>query len=253
MILLIIVFAPVFLLFIVSLLTRKWKNPYKLYLVFGKKGSGKSTYLCKVAIKYMKKGYVVYSNMPDMMIPGVRLFDVDQLGDFIPIANSLLLVDECGMVWDNRNYKNFKPSVRDFFKLQRHYKVVCYLASQTFDIDKKLRDLTDGMILNINVLNVFSLGKTIRRQITLTESTSEAESRIAENLKFTAFWNWHLTYIPRYARLFNSFDVPAVPELPFSEIVNNDPIKLLRKLQGDKDPGRRRHRKTSSLVQQQKF
>ena len=32
-----------------SFATRKYLNPYKLYLVFGKKGSGKSTYLVKLA------------------------------------------------------------------------------------------------------------------------------------------------------------------------------------------------------------
>ena len=35
--------------------TRKYLNPYKLYLVFGKKGSGKSTYLVKLAKKHLKK------------------------------------------------------------------------------------------------------------------------------------------------------------------------------------------------------
>lgn len=227
---LLIIFLPVIFCFVVLLVTRKWMNPWKLYLVFGKKGSGKSSYLVKLAIKYMKKGYFVYTNMADMMVPGVRLIDIDQLGEFVPVANSLLLVDECGMIWDNRNYKSFRPDVRDFFKLQRHYHVLCYLASQTFDVDKKLRDLTDGMILIINVLNVFSIGKTITRKITLTESTSEAESRIAENLKFKPFWNWKLTYLPKWAKYFNSFEAPSKPELPFTEIVNSNPSAQLRKL-----------------------
>ena len=219
MIVLVLVFVPLFFVLIVGLVTRKWRNPWKLYLVFGKKGSGKSTYLVKLAAKYMKKGFLVYTNMEDMMLPGVRLIDIDKLGEFIPEANSLLLVDEVGMIWDNRNFKNFKPSVRDFFKLQRHYKVLVYLASQTFDIDKKLRDLTDGMILNVNVLNVLTIGKTIVRRITLTESTSEAESRIAENLKFRPFWNWKYTYIPKWSHYFNSFDVPELPKLPYKEII----------------------------------
>ena len=41
--------------------------------------------------------------------------------------NSVLLVDEVGMIWDNRQFKNFKPEVRDWFKLQRHYRVKVYL------------------------------------------------------------------------------------------------------------------------------
>ena len=59
MIVLGIVFGPVCLLLIFMLVTRKWMNPYKLYLVFGKKGSGKSTYLVKLACKYLKKGWYV--------------------------------------------------------------------------------------------------------------------------------------------------------------------------------------------------
>lgn len=227
MVALIVLFGPITCIFIILIVTRKWVNPYKLFLVFGKKGSGKSTYLVKLAIKYLKKKWYVYTNMPDMTVPGVRLFDIEQLGDFIPVQHSLLLLDEVGMVWDNRNFKNFKPSVRDFFKLQRHYKVICYMASQTFDVDKKLRDLTDGMILNLNVLNVLSVGKTIRRHVTLTESTSEAESRIAEDLKFQPIWNWKFTWIPKYAKFFNSFEVPAMPELPYKEILCNDPKLII--------------------------
>ena len=230
MFLLILIFGPFVLVLLIGLITRKWRNPWKLFLVFGKKGSGKSTYLAKLAVKYQLKGYSVYTNMTDMCVPGVRLIDIDDLGEFVPVSNSLLLVDEVGMIWDNRNFKNFRPEVRDFFKLQRHYKVLVYLASQTFDIDKKLRDLTDGMILNINVLNVFTIGKTIARKITLTESTSEAESRIAEDLKFKPFWNWKYTYIPKWSKFINSFEVPDMPKLPYTEIVNSRAEEQLKKL-----------------------
>lgn len=216
-----------FFVFIIifNLLTRKYINPYKLYMVFGKKGSGKSTYLVRQAKKYMKKGYSVYTNMTDCMLPGVRIFDVDDLGEFVPEANSCLLIDEVGMIWDSRNFKNFKPSVRDFFKLQRHYHVVCFLASQTFDIDKKLRDLCDGMILFTNVFNVFSLGRPITKRIVLTESTSEAESRISENLKFCPIWYWKITYIPKWIKYFNSFDVPDMPKLSYNQIPELDSSK----------------------------
>ena len=110
-----------------NLATRKYLNPYKLYLVFGKKGSGKSTYLVKLAAQRMKRknnGWKVYTNMDELCIPGVRHFDIQHLGDFVPEADSLLLLDEVGMIWDNRDYKVFKPQVRDFFKLQRHYHVL---------------------------------------------------------------------------------------------------------------------------------
>lgn len=196
---------------------KKFGNPWKLYLVFGKKGSGKSSYLIKLAYKYLKKGFIVYTNMQDCVIPGVRICNISHVGEFVPEANSLLLLDEVGMVWDNRDFKNFKTPVRDFFKLQRHYKVLVYMASQTWDVDKKIRDLTDGMMLCTQLFSLWSLGRTITRRIVLTESTAEAESRISENLAFEPFWRWHLTYIPRYAKGYDSFTVPVRPALPYRE------------------------------------
>ena len=197
------------------LVTRKYLNPYRLFLIFGKKGSGKSTYLTKLAVKYMKKGWTIYTNMEDLMIPGVRFFTIEHLGNYVPDAHSLLLLDEVGMVWDSRDFKAFKPTVRDFFKLQRHYKVVVYMASQTFDVDKKIRDLTDGMYLQTNFLRVFSLGRRIFRTVTLTESTSEAESRICDNLKWAPVWYWTLTYIPKWGTMFDTAALPAKPNLEY--------------------------------------
>lgn len=228
MILLLLICCPLALCLGLSLLGARFRSPWRLYMVFGKKGSGKSTFLAKKAVQYMRKGFTVYTNMPDMCIQGVRCIDVNDLGDFVPESHSLLLCDEVGMIWDNRNFKNFKPSVRDFFKLQRHYKVVCYLASQSFDIDKKLRDLTDGMFLVVNIFGMFSIAKRIYKSITLTESTSEAESRIAENLKFSPFWNWEYTLIPRWAKYFESFTVPDLPALPYSEL-SGIPVKVKNK------------------------
>ena len=196
--------------------TRTYLNPYKLYLVFGKKGSGKSTYLVKLARKHLKKGWIVYTNMEELFMPGVRHFEIKHLGDFVPEAHSLLLLDEVGMIWDNRDYKTFKPQVRDFFKLQRHYHVKVYMASQTFDVDKKLRDLCDGMYLHSNFARVFTLGKRITRKVVITESTSEAESRISEDLKICPFWEWTLTYIPRWAKFFDSHAIPDKPHLRYS-------------------------------------
>lgn len=207
--------------FCYSLVVRKYKNPYKLYMVFGKKGSGKSAFLVRQAIKYQKKGYIVYTNMSDCCLENIRIIDPDSLGEFVPCVDSCLLLDEVGMLYDNRNYKNFKPSVRDFFKLQRHYRVICFLASQTFDIDKKLRDLTDEMYLISNIATAFSLVRPIRKTVTLTEATAEGESRIAENLKFRFFTSWRLYWIPSMVKYFQSFIAPEKPLLNFTSPVNS--------------------------------
>lgn len=210
--------------FLYSLVVKKYKNPYKLYMVFGKKGSGKSSYLVRQAIRYQKKGYIVYTNMSDCCLENIRIIDADTLGDFVPVADSCLLLDEVGMLYDNRDFRNLKKSVRDFFKLQRHYKVVCFLASQTFDIDKKIRDLVDQMYLVSNVATAFSLVRPIRKTVTLTEATAEGESRIAENLKFCFITSWRLLWIPSTIRYFQSFNAPEKPILEY--FTPSDPVRV---------------------------
>ncbi len=238
----ILLFLAVFVL-----LTQKYYNPYKLIMIFGKKGSGKSTTLTKFALQHIKNNWTVYSTE---RIPGTYYINPDwigfvQLEDFnykpfnpdeykglirlLKIIRNwifpyrpkiLLLVDEVGMIWDNRNYKNFKPEVRNFFKLQRHYNVKCVLFSQTFDIDKKLRDLTDQMFLVCNFARVFTYGKRIRKFITIKDSQTDDSSSLAEGLEFDSFlWFWlgsrTLTFIPRWSKYFNSFEAPELQRVDY--------------------------------------
>ena len=61
------------------------------------------------------------------------------------------------------------------------------------------------------------VGKRITRKVVITESTSEAESRISEDLVILPFWDWTLTYIPKYAKYFDSHTIPPKPYLEYTE------------------------------------
>lgn len=194
------------------------RNPYKLIMVFGKKGSGKSTFLAKTAYGYLKKGYHVYTSIP---VPGCILFKPEQIGEFTFPENSVIFIDEVGMIWDNRNFKNFSTKVRDYFKLQRHEKHIVYLFSQTFDIDVKLRNLTDRMYLLTSHMGFISCCRSIKRSITIVNPIGDAESRIADSLEFEPIWlsifgakTFILTFIPRWAPLFDSYSKIGLPLLP---------------------------------------
>lgn len=222
-------------------------------MIFGKKGSGKSTTLTKYALQHSKKGWTVYSTE---VIPGTYLLPADDIGrvqlvdfnykefnadDYQGIdrffkiimqkispnrPKILLLVDEVGMIWDNRNFKNFRTDVRDFFKLQRHYHVKCVLFSQTFDIDKKLRDLTDSMYLQKNLFRVFTYGKKIRKSITINNNTDDGgrldESFEYEPFIFFPFGSRTLTFIPKWSKYFRSFDAPQLQPLEFDSLEFNE-------------------------------
>lgn len=212
------------------LFTRKFRNPYKLIMVFGKKGSGKSTLITKLAIQAIKKNKIVYSTIS---VPGARLFDVRYLGHYTFPPESVVFIDEVGMIWDNREFKNFKPEVRDWFKLQRHNRVTVYLFSQTFDVDVKLRNLTDYMYLCKNHFNVFSVARKIKRGIVIVNPDGQSEARIADSLEFEPLLlslfgcrSCIFTFIPHWVKYFDSFVLPDLPTLPSIDC----PDWLLQKL-----------------------
>lgn len=209
---LVVLFLVILVLFFMS---KPFLNPYRLYMVFGKKGSGKTTLMTKLSVQYYKKGWSVFSNCH---IPCATEIDVRLLGTFVPPPNSVLLLDEVGMIWDNRHYKDFPDAVRDYFKLQRHYNNVVYLFSQTFDIDIKLRTLTDVMYLVTAPLPFLSVARRIKRRIVLVQPGPDSEGRIADSLEFVP-WILSLfgarsviiTWIPHWAKFFDSFAVPNMP------------------------------------------
>ena len=191
---------------IFDLCTRKYLNPYKLIMIFGKKGSGKTTTLTKIAITNIRKGRKVYSTVK---IPGTYFFRVEQIGRFTFEPDSIVLIDEVGMVWDNRDYGSFKPEVRDFFKLQRQYKLTVYLFSQAFDIDKKLRDLTDEMYLLTNFARVFSVQRRILKRIAISNASSNSSgtSSLVDDYKYDFILGGiKIVYIPRWTSFFKSYD-----------------------------------------------
>lgn len=193
----------------------KYRNPYKLYMVFGKKGSGKSTLMTKLAVKYQKKGWKVYS---DTQLPGVYCFSIDDFGKCQFPENSLVLIDEVGLIWDNRNFKSFPEHVKVYFKYQRQYRCVVYLFSQSFDIDKKIRDLTDHLYLVQNYFNCFSIARRITKRLTVVHAdrSAQGESKITDDYEIDPLWKCFfgsviVTYIPHWAKYFKSYNPPQLP------------------------------------------
>lgn len=200
--------------------TIKFSNPYRLYMLFGKKGSGKTTFITKMAIKYMRQGRKVYSTVP---VPGAYGFDPQKLGRLNFEPESVIFFDEAGILFDNRDFKNFSKDKTEYLKLMRHYRVTIYMFSQAFDIDKKIRDLTDYCYLVTNWFNVLSVARKISRRITIVHADSggTGESHLADDMDFTPwftipFGGAIFTFIPAWTKYFNSFD--CVP-LPLNEFI----------------------------------
>lgn len=232
MILFYVAFGLVGFILVWHLLTKKYINPYKLYMVVGKKGSGKTTMLVRLAYEHIRNGWTVYSTEK---LPGCSHIDYRDIGVYNIPAGSVLLVDEVGMVWDARKYKDFPDHLRDWFKYQRHEGVKVYLFSQTFDVDKKIRDLTDNMYLVTNKFRVFAYAKRIIKVPDLIKPSAEGPARLDDVLKFESFlWFWcgsrMFTFIPRYAKIFDSHSRLGLPfkEFPLEPAVDL-PYSLVRR------------------------
>lgn len=202
----------------------KHRNPYTLTFMFGKKGAGKSCYMVNMMLKYLKRGWIVYTDMEDIRIPGVRIFKTMDLAVFRPAPESVIFLDEVGLSFDNRDFKNFPKGLTEFFKYVRKMHCRVYMNSQAFDVDKKVRDTTDGMILFTAIGNLISIARPINRTICLTEPSAQAESRIADRLSFARPWHWRFYWMPKYFKYFNSEEMPPRDFLIYTEPQN--PIEV---------------------------
>lgn len=192
----------------------KFHNPFALDILIGKKGSGKTTLLTKYALTYKKKGWNVYANFE---IPGTYYFDASKLGDLMFPEYSLVLIDELGLVFNNRAFKTFRPETIRWFKLQRQYRVRCICCSQADDYDKSIRNLVDHVYLISNLFNCVSMARKVVRTVSIVSAKDGmGESRIVEDLNFTPwftipFGGALFTWIPKYTKYFKSFNPPELP------------------------------------------
>lgn len=204
--------------------SRQFHNPFKLIMIIGKKGAGKSTSICALSNKYINKGWTVYSTEDT---PGTFKVRPEQIGytEFEPY--SVLFIDEIGLIWHSREFKSFAKEVREWFKLQRHRKLIVYCFSQAFDIDKGLRDLCDEIWLIKCYFNIFSVRKKIIKNLDVAkpkdQSSDAANGGFIDELKIVP---WivpgarRFVYIPKYEGYFDSYDARKLNkvEYPFTGV-----------------------------------
>ena len=105
--------------------------------IFGLPGSGKSTYLARIARQNIRRGVKVYSNF---FIAGTYTLDFDRLG-LDDYSDCVMLIDEISLFCDSRDWKKFTPAAKYFFTNHRHYNVDIYVCSQSYeDMDRPKAD-----------------------------------------------------------------------------------------------------------------
>lgn len=207
MIVLYLIFIIIFCYFLFDRLTYKYLPIYTLDVYMGKKGSGKTTHATYMALKYIKDGWNVYSNF---YIPGTYYYDVNDFGSYQFKEHSLIICDEAGILFNNRDFKTLKQQVRDFLALQRKYSNKVIMYSQSYNVDKAIRDLADNLYTITKVARVLTFVRHINKRIGI-KNDGESGGQLIEEYKYVGLPK--IVFIPRYTCLFDSFDRPKLEEI----------------------------------------
>lgn len=226
-------FLVIFIVFTVDLITAiPLINRYPMHIIFGKPGSGKSTYGTKVSYEHAQKKWRVYTNDRSCKVPGVQYYDASDLkaGTFLPDGRQFyrcnsadpnspinktnhdicLIIDEAGVEFNNRNFKtNLSPELLEFFKLHRHRRVKIYVISQSYkDMDLKIRDLADRLwILKRGILKNFSVARPILITLDIQndENSNDSGGKIVEKYSYDSVFRYRFIFLRKWIKLFNSY------------------------------------------------
>lgn len=205
-------------------------KPLGVYTFFGVPGSGKTTFAAAIAKECFRRGIPVYSNVP---ILGAYVITRADIGHYnLPLLNApvaCLILDECGLVYNNRNFKsNFTSEALEWWKLHRHYKDLIFTFSQGYsDLDLKIRQLTQ-QYFHVEKHGPFIQAMPIYYDTGVNEEKHEMQDLyFYEQSKFFRFINSTFIYSKRYWDMFDSYDAPYLPDLPLKKYTSkNAEVKI---------------------------
>lgn len=192
-------------------------------LYFGLPGAGKTTMMCHIMLKAIrkKKYKYVYCNVRNS-IPGVTYIDNECVGLY-NLHDALICIDEATLFADSRAYKSFDKNKLTYFLEHRHYNVDIVLFTQQWDgVDRKIRVITDRVYY---VYKGILTGRWITRCYRVPYGIIIPDAKLAGDKLgeivqgyakpiFIArlFSPW--LFRPRYYKYFDSWERPPLPDLP---------------------------------------
>lgn len=192
-------------------------------LYFGLPGAGKTTMMCHLMLKAVrkKKYQYVYCNVRNS-IPGVTYIDNECIGLY-NLHDALICIDEATLFADSRAYKSFDKGKLTYFLEHRHYNVDIVLFTQQWDgVDRKIRVITDrvyyvykGIFTGHWITRSYRVpyGIIIPDPKTAGDKLGEIVQGYAKpNILVRLFSPW--LFRPRYYCYFDSWERPPLPALP---------------------------------------
>jgi len=180
--------------------------PQILSIYFGVPGAGKTTFAAWLAKKDLKRGVPVWSNVP---ISGTyRLDPKCDIGVYM-IAEGRVIIDEAGIEYNNRDFKQFSKNALYFYKYHRHYQLAIDVFSQGFDdMDKKIRVLAQKLyVVKRSLLPWFVYRRQIKKRVGINDMTKE----IIDEYYFVP-WSRKYIFCPPLWRMFNTLAREKYPD-----------------------------------------
>jgi GTPase SAR1 family protein len=169
-------------------------------VAIGLPGSGKTTFIAWYSKKYLRKKKNVFSNV---YIEGTNILDHDTDLNKYLIKDGLVCVDEGGTVISNRDFRSILRRTIRWYKMHRHYNTDVLITSQDFDIDLKIRNLTETiLVVNKSILPYFINIRKIKTRIDISEDQSAIVQMYSWKSFFLGGWSW--VFMPTLWKMFNS-------------------------------------------------
>lgn len=180
--------------------------PHILSIYFGVPGSGKTTFAAWLTRHDLRRGGKVWSNVP---ITGAYVLEPkDDIGKYM-ISGGRVIIDEAGIEYNNRDFKEFAKTSLYFYKYHRHYQCAVDIFSQGFDdMDKKLRTLAQRLyVVKKSLLPWFVYRRRIRKKVGISDMTKE----IIDEYEFVP-WSRRYIFCPPLWKMFNTISRKQFPE-----------------------------------------
>lgn len=189
-----------------------------IFEIFGLPGTGKTTTLTAIAQNILKgKSFLDIGKhkrvFTSFYCKGCYKLDPNDLSKY-DMTDSLILIDEISLYFDNRDFKNFGSDFLYFFKLHRHYNIDLVWCSQGHsDADKKIRDITDTCYLLENSrIPHYSVLKKIYHNY------SFQNRQISDVYDLASRFEWKYINRKKYYKYFDSYEKKKLPKFDKLEV-----------------------------------
>lgn len=195
---------------------------------------GKSTLCCKLAKKALKKYDAAYINFRNT-VPGVHSCDFEDIGNWTFKRNSYIALDEAGIEFNSRGFKQLPKAAISWFKLHRHYGCDIDVFSQAFDMDVTIRRLATDLWYMYRI-GPWTLCRRIYKKVAVDEVTHQIiDSYNMVSPLWLLIWplqlgfpfdqKFMLTFRPFYYRYFNSWECNDLPVRDFPIFCDYQPVR----------------------------